>query len=228
LKLGNSLKNHDVYELYMSILTDNVITRFINSTFDKVRLATLLTDDVFKYFFTADSLGGLRKYLYLLGIGYMAVKTTWALASWWQHWGWAFNQRVPEFNVDQFKSKYGQGCWVVVTGFASGIGLTFAKQFAELGYNLVLVDCQKERSAFSERWVRQCNKNIRTKVIILDLTADAQTIADVLHKETEGLEVGIVVNNAGMSAGGEYIDIDIKKLISCFRLNALAAITVTK
>lgn len=54
--------------------------------------------------------------------------------------------------------RYGEGCWVVVTGFASGIGLAFAQEFARMGYNLLLVDCQKERAEFSERWVKQYNK----------------------------------------------------------------------
>lgn len=214
----------------MSILTDNAITRLISGAIDKLKLGALLLDDIFKYFFTASSFGELRKYLYITGIAYMALRSTCALGQWWNHWSWTFKERnfATQFNQDEFKMRYGQGCWVVVTGFAAGIGLSFAQQFARFGYNLVLVDCQKERSAVSERWVRQYNKDIKTKVIILDLTQEEQVIRDVLKKETEGLDIGILVNNAGMSAGGEYVDIETKKIIDCYRLNVLTGVYLTK
>lgn len=65
---------------------------------------------------------------------------------------------------------------MLITGFANGIGFSYAKEFARLGFNLVLVDFQKERSEKSERWIRQFNNGIKTRVIILDLTKDSETI----------------------------------------------------
>jgi hypothetical protein len=36
--------------------------------------------------------------------------------------------------------RYGLGSWVFVTGAANGIGLEYCNKFAELGFNLIMVD----------------------------------------------------------------------------------------
>lgn len=83
----------------MNILTDNIITRLVGSTLDKLKLGALLLDDIFKYFFTADSFGPLRKYLYLMGIGYMGLRTARSLGMWWSSWGWMLKEK-DQFNGD--------------------------------------------------------------------------------------------------------------------------------
>jgi len=67
-----------------------------------------------------------------------------------------------------------------VTGFSTGIGFAYACELAKLNFNLVLVDWQRERAKASERWIKQRNSSIRTKVIVLDLTSDQKTIHSVL------------------------------------------------
>jgi short-subunit dehydrogenase len=95
-----------------------------------------------------------------------------------RNWTWlpSHLQYNRNFDAQELRKRYGEGCWVLITGFANGIGFSYAKEFARLGFNLVLVDFQKERSEKSERWIRQFNNGIKTRVIILDLTKDSETI----------------------------------------------------
>lgn len=42
------------------------------------------------------------------------------------------------------KKRYGQGTWVVVSGASDAVGQEFAKKMANKGFNLFLVDFNKE------------------------------------------------------------------------------------
>ena len=42
------------------------------------------------------------------------------------------------------KKRYGQGTWVVISGASDPVGQEFAKKMANKGFNLVLVDFNKE------------------------------------------------------------------------------------
>jgi short-subunit dehydrogenase len=76
------------------------------------------------------------------------------------------------FDAGEFKNRYGTDCWVVVTGFTHGIGLAYAKLFADMGFNLVLIGRNHKKIKHALRWINQYNGQILTKVIDIDLSAD--------------------------------------------------------
>jgi hypothetical protein len=132
----------------MSFLIDNPVTRFFSSVFNKMRLAGLLIDDVFDYMFAPLTTVKLQKFLYLIGIYVIAAKGIDLGIKFLRHWTWLFRHYGyhSSFKVNEFRNRYGKHAWAVVTGFASGIGFTFSCELAKMGFNLVLVDFQKERA----------------------------------------------------------------------------------
>src|SRR4051812_33044346 len=97
-----------------------------------------------------------------------------------------------------FLEKYGS--WAIVTGASSGIGVEFAQQLASKGMNLVLV---ARRKPMLENLARQLTENfkIECKVIEADLGKDGFQF-DILDT-TKNLEIGLLINNAGMNCEGQ-------------------------
>ncbi|KAH8926059.1 NAD(P)-binding protein [Atractiella rhizophila] len=100
----------------------------------------------------------------------------------------------------QSLSKYGatKGAWSVVTGATQGIGLSFAKQLAKAGFNVVLVS--RSQSKLDEVAAEISTKySVQTKVISVDFAAATEQDYSNLKASLESLDVGVLVNNVGIS-----------------------------
>ena len=97
--------------------------------------------------------------------------------------------------------------YALVTGAASGMGRIYARRLAQKGYNLVLVDINEKGLLETEHIVKSdiasaddlpsaAKENFKVLVVTQDLsTTDA---ADRVYERTEGCEVEVLVNNAGV------------------------------
>jgi short-subunit dehydrogenase len=116
-----------------------------------------------------------------------------------------------------FSEKYGP--WALVTGAAMGLGAEFACQLAARGLNLVLVDIQAEALTItSDALARDFGVELRP--ITLDLGAG--DFLPNLLAATRDLEIGLLVNNAGISAIGHFLDVPLEKHLSILNINARA------
>jgi len=92
----------------------------------------------------------------------------------------------------------------LVTGASSGIGLCFAQQFARKGYDLVLVARRLERLEKIASELSQ-EHSIDCRVEGRDL-ADRLAVADLVSDlERDGVEVEVLINNAGYGLAGSYL-----------------------
>jgi short-subunit dehydrogenase len=108
----------------------------------------------------------------------------------------------------------------LITGASSGIGEQFARQLSERGYDLILVARRKDRL---EKLAGELSTT--THVIAKDLGSDA---AD-LKKDVEklGVDVDLLVNNAGFGLRGRFLDHDPGRNAEMVRVNCEAVVILT-
>ena len=121
--------------------------------------------------------------------------------------------------------KYGK--WAVVTGATDGIGKAYSQQLAKRGMNVVLVSRTLSKLEDGAAELREKYK-IETKVIAVDFSSAG--IYDVLTSELADLDIGVLVNNVGMSyEHPEYFhEVPIDVVEGLINVNALSVAEMTR
>ena len=113
-----------------------------------------------------------------------------------------------------YNEKYGP--WALVTGASSGIGAEFAQQLGEKGLNLVLVARRKDRLDLLAKEIEHKSK-VQVHSVSVDLLSD--NFLDKIREVTDTLDIGLLVNNAGMLSIGNYLDSPIEVDLQMIDLN---------
>jgi short-subunit dehydrogenase len=115
----------------------------------------------------------------------------------------------------------------LVTGASYGIGRELARLCARDGYDLVLVARSKDRLAELEEELRT-RHSISVTCVSMDLTEpDAP---QKLYEETmrAGIEVAILINNAGYGYAGPFAEGETKMQVDMVQLNVTALTHLTR
>lgn len=122
------------------------------------------------------------------------------------------------------------GEWAIVTGATDGIGKGYAQQLAKRGMNIVLVS----RTPYKLQNVAaeiETKHKVKTKIVDIDFTSD-EDVFERIEKETSGLDIGVLVNNVGMSYEHPEYFLDIedggKKCKSIIDCNIRSMIEMTR
>jgi short-subunit dehydrogenase len=116
------------------------------------------------------------------------------------------------------------GPWALVTGASSGMGDAFARRLAELGLNLVLVARREERLRKLADDIQRQN-GVKTRVAAADLSRD--DFMPLIEHATADLQVGLLVNNAGIATSGRFLDNDLRSELALLHLNNRAPLALT-
>lgn len=116
-----------------------------------------------------------------------------------------------------FGDKYGP--WAVVTGASAGIGAEFVRQLATTGLSVVLVARRAEILEALEQEVAE-KYNVKVLTVAADLSEPEGW--DKVLTETEALDVGLLVNNAGIMLHGAFLRDDFDKHLRLINVNVTA------
>jgi len=116
--------------------------------------------------------------------------------------------------------------WALVTGASAGIGAEFARQLAGRGMHLVLT--ARRQSRLEDLAAELENQHrVRTKIIPGDL-ADPEFPARLLDEiGSQGIELELLVNNAGFGSVGVFDDADVDRMLAMVRLNITSLTELT-
>lgn len=115
----------------------------------------------------------------------------------------------------------------LITGASAGIGLEFARVFAEHQYDLLLVARRRDAlEALAGRLEGQFGISAKVHAADLSLPDTPQKIFDFTRNE--GIEVEVLVNNAGFGVGGAFSETDIERELEEIQVNITALTHLTK
>lgn len=114
----------------------------------------------------------------------------------------------------------------LITGATSGIGYQLAKLFAQDGYNMVLVSRSRENL---QKIADEMSAFGASGVIIIEKDLSMMNAAEELYKEVKekGVEVDILVNDAGVGQHGKFIETDLERYIDIIHLNIMSLVILT-
>ena len=114
---------------------------------------------------------------------------------------------------------------VLITGASSGIGATYADRFARRGHDLVLVarDAAK-MEALADRL--RAEAGVKIEVLKADLT-DVGDLARVEKRVAEDAAIGILINNAGATSPGGFLDQSADQAEQIIDLNVVSLARLT-
>ena len=120
-------------------------------------------------------------------------------------------------------AKYGP--WAVIAGGSEGVGAEFARLLAEAGVNVVLVARKPEPLAATAQHCRDLGVEVRT--VAVDLTES--TAVPAVVAATEGLEVGLLIYNAGANTcSAEFLDADLGDFGRVLDLNVVTMMALVQ
>ena len=115
----------------------------------------------------------------------------------------------------------------LITGASGGIGYELAKLFARDHYNLVLVARSADKLAQLATELEKAYK-IRATVVTADLSRPSGPEQVFAATQKAGIDVDVLVNNAGAGQFGLYVDTDLQQELGQLQLNITSLTHLTK
>lgn len=114
----------------------------------------------------------------------------------------------------------------LITGSSSGIGAAFARKLAMRGRNVLLV------ARSEDKLITLCNElgrlsGVRAQYFAIDLTQPDSTLTLFEETKRRGLEIDMLVNNAGFGSMGDFARLDLSNELKMIDLNVSALVKLT-
>lgn len=116
--------------------------------------------------------------------------------------------------------------FALITGATSGIGLELARLFAKDNFNLIIVAREEKQLESTAEELKKEGIDVITISTDLFDPANAQEI----YRQVNGLglQVDVLVNDAGQGVYGKFIDNDLERELDIIQLNISSLVTLTK
>jgi len=116
------------------------------------------------------------------------------------------------------------GSYALVTGAARGIGRAFARCLAAEGFGLLLVDREADSTRELARELA-AEHGIDACAILCDLAEPG--LSDKAREWANNSEIGLLVNNAGISSIGRFLDLSLDAHLETLHVNCRATLVLT-
>jgi hypothetical protein len=116
---------------------------------------------------------------------------------------------------------------ILITGATSGIGYEMATQLAAMKYDLVLVARNLDKLQAIQSSLTQRN-GIHVRILAKDLSDVHQAVELYEELKVQGIEITMLVNNAGVGMYGQFINTDLTAELKMIELNVSSVVALSK
>ncbi|KAJ0669609.1 putative very-long-chain 3-oxoacyl-CoA reductase [Helianthus annuus] len=122
------------------------------------------------------------------------------------------------------------GSWALVTGSTDGIGKAFAFELAKQGLNIILVGRNPSKLETVSTEIKSKFGKTQIKEVVFDLSGDLNEGIKRISEAIDGLDVGILINNAGVSYpyARFFHEVDDELLTNLIKVNVEGTTRVTQ
>ena len=97
-----------------------------------------------------------------------------------------------------------KGKWSLITGASSGLGWEYALQLSHLESNTILIARRGDRLSALKKEILTHNSKLKVEVLEIDLTEKGQSKKIMEAIKEKGLQVSILINNAGLGSYASF------------------------
>jgi uncharacterized protein len=120
-----------------------------------------------------------------------------------------------------------RGKWALITGASAGIGVALARELAAAGTHLVLTARRQDRLEHLANEL-SAKHQIKTEVFAADLAKPAAPEQIFAFTKEKGIEIHLLVNNAGFGQYGEFHSAEKYRLLEMVQVNCAAVAHLTR
>ena len=114
----------------------------------------------------------------------------------------------------------------LITGASSGIGAEFARYHAAKGGDLVIIARRAEQLEALKAEL-EAKHGVSVTVIAMDVGTSTQAAKLFTHIKEQGIQIDILINNAGFGGHGAFLDRDLSTDQAMIDLNISALVTLS-
>jgi uncharacterized protein len=114
----------------------------------------------------------------------------------------------------------------LITGASSGIGAEIARALARRGYGVTLTARREERlEELAEELAGDCS--VRAETVAADVSDERGRERLARELEARGLQVDVLINNAGYGSGGAFVELEGDREAAMVRTNVEAVVALS-
>jgi short-subunit dehydrogenase len=122
-----------------------------------------------------------------------------------------------------FVARYGP--WALVAGAAVGLGAEYARQIAERGLSVVMVDRDGTALEKTARTIRDAT-SVEVRTLVLDLARP--DVGEAALEATADLEIGLLVYNAAIGTVAPFLEISQRDMQAMLDVNCRGPLFLTR